>query len=149
MRITQEADYAIRICAALAKTKGIVGAPSLSEELGIPSRFASKILRKLMLAGLVKSVRGVGGGFTLAKEPGDISLRSIIEAIDGAIAIRHCLLSEHVCSYQGNKSKCRFHSVFEELNGIIVSRLEMLTLSDMVDESIPIGEIVKRLHIMH
>lgn len=149
MRITQEADYAIRICAELAKTKDVVGAPSLSEKLCIPSRFASKILRKLMLAGLVKSLRGVGGGFALAQKPCDISLRNIIEAIDGTIAIRHCLLSEHICSYKKNKSKCRFHLVFEELNSIIVSRLEMLTLSDMVDESIPIGEIIKGLHIMH
>ena len=80
MRITQEADYALRICA--------------------------------MLAGLVHSSRGINGGFTLEKESKDISLRMVIEAIDGPVAIRHCLIDEHSCNYQQDKSKCRFHVVF-------------------------------------
>ena len=149
MRITQEADYAIRICAELAQAQGTVGSPQLSEKLYIPPRFTSKILRKLMLAGLVKSIRGINGGFILAVKPATVTLRRIIEAIDGVIAIRHCLLSEHNCNYQENKQKCRFHCVFEELNSIIASRLEMLTLSDMTDVSIPIEEIIKRLHIIN
>ena len=147
MRITQEADYAIRICAFLAKEKAAVGAPKLSEALGIPHSFTSKILRKLMLASLVSSVRGAGGGFTLSADPKSLTLRTVIETIDGPIAIRHCLSAEHVCSRKESKGSCRFHIIFEELNRMITSRLDMLTLADMTDESIPVSELIGRLHI--
>ncbi len=146
MRITQEADYALRICAALAQSEHPVATTQLSAELCIPPRFASKILRELMLGELVKSTRGVNGGFALAKTAGTVTLRMIIEAIDGKIAIRHCLMSECNCSYQRNKSKCRFHLVFEELNNIIKSRLDLLTLAHMIDTDIPTNELIDRLY---
>ncbi len=146
MRITQEADYALRISAYLAQADMPIGAPHLSEELGIPLSFTSKILRKLLLAGLVQSTRGVGGGFSLAKEAKEVTLRQVIEAIDGAVAIRHCLDEGHSCSYQPNKSRCRFHRVFEELNGIIRGRLELFSIADMVNAAIPIEELTERLY---
>ena len=145
MRITQEADYAIRICAALAKWEGMIGTPQLSENLCVPPRFTSKILRKLAQSGIVKSVRGVNGGFILAQKPKDVTLKSIIEAIDGEIAIRHCLLCDHNCSYQEDKSKCKLHQVFRELNEMISSRLEALTISDMVNESFSVEEIITKM----
>ena len=146
MRITQEADYALRICTALAQTDAPVGAPRLSEELSIPQSFTSKILRKLMLAGIVKSTRGVNGGFSLNIASEDLSLKQIIESVDGVIAIRHCLLPEHVCSRHPSKPRCKFHLVFEELNSIITSRLEMISIADMVNEDIPVSELIERLH---
>lgn len=146
MRITQEADYALRICVQLAQTEFPVGAPQLSSDLSVPLRFTSKILRKLMLAGVVSSTRGVNGGFSLKKTANELSLRRVIEAVDGAIAIRHCLAQRHNCSFQPEKSKCRFHRVFEELNGIITSRLELLSVADMVNPDIPVTELTERLY---
>lgn len=146
MRITQEADYALRICAMLAQTEGLVASTLLSKELCITPKFTSKILRELMLAGIVHSTRGINGGFTLGMEPANITLRRIIEAIDGPIAIRHCLMSEHNCSYQQDKNKCRFHVIFQELNSIITSRLDILTLADMIDSHIPANELVESLY---
>lgn len=146
MRITQEADYALRICAMLAQTEEKVASTLLSKELCITPKFTSKILRELMLADLVHSSRGINGGFNLEKEPKDITLRMIIEAIDGPVAIRHCLVDEHNCNYQQDKSKCRFHIIFQELNSIITSRLDMLTLADMVDDHIQINELMEELH---
>lgn len=146
MRITQEADYALRICAALAQAEHPVATPQLSADLCIPPRFASKILRELMLTELVKSTRGVNGGFTLAKAADTVTLRMIIEAVDGEIAIRHCLMCDHNCNYQKDKSKCRFHRVFEELNKILRNRLDMLTLAHMIDAEIPVKELIDRLY---
>lgn len=146
MRITQEADYAIRICSYLAETEKTTGSPQLSETLSIPLGSTSKILRKLMLSGLVKSTRGTNGGFSLALLPEDISLKNIIEAIDGKIAIRHCLTEEHNCSFQPDKPKCRFHCVFEKLNSMIAECLDKLKISDMIDQNISINELSKYLH---
>ena len=142
MRITQEADYAIRICTHLAKTETTTGAPQLSEVLSIPPRSTSKILRKLMLSGLVKSTRGINGGFTLALPCDNITLKNIIEAIDGKIAIRHCLSDEYNCSLQHDKSKCRFHCIFEELNEMITECLDKFKLSDLIDQNLSTKELI-------
>ena len=61
MRITQEADYAIRIVSLLAQ-KGLVGAPEMSENVKVPHGFAMKILRKLTSEGIIRSKRDVNGG---------------------------------------------------------------------------------------
>ena len=145
MRITQEADYALRIVSLLAGSETPVGAPQVAEAVGVPSRFAMKILRKLSLGGVVKSTRGVSGGYRLALPPEEISLRSVIETIDGEIAIRHCLLADHICSRNADKGACRFHHVFAELNGMITERLSRLSIGDMVNDNIPINELVKIL----
>lgn len=146
MRITQEADYALRICAMLTQSNQPVSSTMLSKELCVTPKFTSKILRELMLAGLVHSSRGINGGFTLEREAESITLRMVIEAIDGPVAIRHCLIDEHSCNYQQDKSKCRFHVVFQELNSIITSRLDILTLADIVDTRISVERLIESLH---
>mgnify|MGYP002552668825 CR=1 FL=1 len=91
MRITHEADYAIRVayCLALAGEKQC--AKDISEATGVTLRFALKILRKLTQSGITKSYKGVAGGYELNHSPSEISLGAIIECIDGPIAINHCL----------------------------------------------------------
>ena len=144
MKITQEADYALRICSALAKEES-ASSPQLAAALCIPPRFILKVLHKLSDAGIVRSTRGSGGGFSLAESADTITLRQIIEAVDGSIAIRHCLLNND-CNFQNNKNKCRFHAVFETVNSIIISRLDSLTISDIVNEDLQTEELVKRLY---
>ena len=144
MRITQEADYALRMCSALAQSDAPMGAPKLSQMLSIPTASTSKVLRKLMLSGIVKSTRGANGGFSLEKSPDTITLRQVIEAVDGKIAIRHCLEECHICNFQSNKNECRFHCVFEQLNSLIQSRLDSLSIGDMVNLKIPVEELTTR-----
>lgn len=146
MRITQEADYAIRLCSALAREDRPIGAPHLSEALCIPQRSTSKILRMLTRAGIVGAARGAVGGFFLTMAPETVSLLMIIEAIDGPIAIRHCLSPEHTCSYRSNKTECRFHKIFEELNRLIRSRLDMLTIEDITDSELPVSGLLEKLY---
>ena len=64
---------------------------AVSKEEGIPKSFLAKIFQDLAKAGLLRSQRGAGGGFTLAKSPDNISVLEIIEAIDGKIALQRCL----------------------------------------------------------
>ena len=117
MRITHEADYAIRILYTLAKGKErCVGASVLAKESGITQRFALKILRKLMLGGVVASYKGVSGGYALAREPKDISLGEVVELIDGPITVNHCLSDKFSCTRVSEKDSCAFHRVFCDLN---------------------------------
>ncbi len=145
MRITQEADYALRITSVLALSNTPVGAPQIADTVHTPSRFAMKILRKLALKGVVKSTRGVTGGYSLAIPANELSLKQVIEAIDGEILIRHCLCDEYVCSHNANKAACRFHNVFSRLNQKIVQSLEGITILDMVDTQIPVEALLNKL----
>ena len=133
MRITQEADYALRIVALLASYDGLVDANTIADEAGITQQFALKILRKLSLGDIVTSQKGANGGYRLAKDAADITLKDIIELIDGEIAISKCLSHEHVCSKQGeNKSACKIHRIFDAINHDLTERLEKITIASVI-----------------
>ena len=134
MRITHEADYAIRIMYCLAERNQTISAKQISDDSGVPSRFALKILRRLTQAGLTESFKGVSGGYQLARAAEQISLGEIIEVIDGPIEINHCLSSEFDCSRVQQKNKCTFHRLFSAINQDIRSKLYDLPLSQFVPE---------------
>lgn len=134
MRITHEADYAIRIMYCLAERNQTISAKQISDDSGVPSRFALKILRRLTQAGLTESFKGVSGGYQLARVADQISLGEIIEVIDGPIEINHCLSSEFDCSRVQQKNKCTFHRLFSAINQDIRSKLYDLPLSQFVPE---------------
>ena len=81
MHITLETDYAIRIVECLSLCGGKIDASAISERTDVPQRFSLKILRKLVHSDIVKSYKGVQGGYELAKAPGDITLRTVVEAM--------------------------------------------------------------------
>ncbi|MDO5142923.1 MAG: Rrf2 family transcriptional regulator [Eubacteriales bacterium] len=128
MRITHEADYAIRVtyCLALAGRKQC--AKEVSEETGVTLRFALKILRKLTQSGITRSYKGVSGGYELNRDPSEISLGEIIECIDGPIAINHCLANEFQCTRVGDRKECDFHRVFGEINRSLRNELCAITM---------------------
>ncbi len=100
MRITQEADYAMRIVLALAR-RGVgvrLDAKSIAQEENVPQRFALKILRKLTKADVVKSYRGVQGGYAISREPEDTNMLDVIVAIDGPVYINRCLETPEACN---------------------------------------------------
>lgn len=135
MRITQEADYAIRFVYILAKQRDTVqGAPQLSQIAATPERYTLKILHKLKHQGLVESVKGAHGGYRLAQEPAQITLKHIIEAIDGEIALSKCM-GEEPCTRMGtNKQGCCFHRIFCTISREVADRLSGITIADVLAE---------------
>ncbi len=146
MKITQEADYALRMMCLLAKETAAgnvpVGASNLAEGVAVPTRFGLKILHKLSRADLVKTSRGATGGYRLNRDPATITVRGIIEAIDGPIEINRCLSDTHACLNNPNKDCCRLHHVFEALNGQITERLDRLTVAMVVDSAVGLGDLL-------
>ena len=133
MRITHEADYAIRVTCCLAFANGKVGAKQISETTGVTLRFALKILRKLIQAGFVKSFKGATGGYILNRPPSEISFGEIIECIDGPIAINHCLTNEFDCTRVSQKSDCDFRKIFSSVNKRLRDDLYLV----MLDQFLP------------
>ena len=85
MVMTLEADYAVRIVEYLTKHPERRDAKTISVETQIPLRFSLKILRELVAEGLVCSFKGAKGGYTLAKSPEEITLRQVIELVEGPL----------------------------------------------------------------
>ena len=130
MRITQEADYAVRIIDSMARKNERMDARAVSEITGVTLRFTLKILRKLAMSGIVKSYKGVQGGYELARRPHEINLCEVIEAVDGPICISRCLSEELPCSQLENKELCYYHSIFADVSLTIRKKLESVTFRD-------------------
>ena len=90
MRISRKAEYALRALVALARERRIWSIQELSERENIPVKFLEQILLALRNAGYVASKRGVGGGCTLHRDPGEITLGEIIRTFDGPLAPVPC-----------------------------------------------------------
>ena len=146
MRITQEADYALRIAYLLANDGGVLGAGVLAEKAGISERFALKILRKLSQSGIVVSKKGAFGGYALALPPEQASMRCIVEAIDGTVEISRCLDSAYECTRMGDKRhECAFHLIFSKINKSIAEKMETVTLDVLIGDDLNIEKILSKL----
>ena len=135
MRITHEADYAIRLTYCLAMHDGVIGTKSIVEETGVSLRFALKILQKLVQGGIVKSFQGKKGGYQLNCSPEEISVGRIVEIIDGPVEINHCLSECYDCTRLGEaKTECGFHQAFQSVNEAIRRQLYALTFDQFLNQ---------------
>lgn len=135
MRITLESDYALRILTAMAAYDDVTDAKTISTDTSVTQRFTLKILHKLVQGGLVQSYKGVNGGYKLKAEPKDISLKNVIELIDGPIAIARCLDSTEGCSLNCDKSACDYHHIFDIISIQLASKLNKITIQDVIDKN--------------
>lgn len=134
MRITLESDYALRIVSALATHDSIVDAKTLSDEISVTLRFTLKILHKLVQGELVKSYKGTNGGYRLNVAPENITLKAVIELIDGPIAISRCLESSEGCSMTADKTSCIYHHIFDTISSDVSRKLAGITISDVINK---------------
>lgn len=132
MRITLESDYALRIVAALAAQDGITDAKSLSATTSVTIRFTLKILHKLVQGDLVCSYKGINGGYKLKVSPSEITLKKVIELIDGPIMIARCLGNGEECSLNHDKSACIYHHIFDTISLDVAKKLNAITIADIL-----------------
>lgn len=104
MRLSSMADYAVvTMCAAARHCGGArVSASELARETGLPAPTVQKLVSLLSRAGLLRSVRGAGGGLQLARPAAAITLADIVEAVEGPIALTACVEhGRHDCGLEG------------------------------------------------
>ena len=135
MRITLESDYALRILSTLATHNEVTDAKTLADETSVSQRFSLKILHKLVKGGLVCSFKGINGGYKLNKAPSDITLKEVIELIDGPIAIVRCVGSDECCSLNQNKTDCVYHHIFDTISIEVAVKLSKITIQDVLDKA--------------
>ncbi len=141
MKITQEADYAIRICSILDSVGEKTGAQKISELAGITPQITLKNLRKLVRSGIVRSYKGSAGGYELAKSGDKITVLEIIQAIEGKVKISKCLDGDYCCSRNQCKTNCKMHLAFCVINKQITENLGKIKISMLNDESLSAVDI--------
>lgn len=134
MQITRQADYAVRAILHLAKLKtGERAATSLiAKEQQIPPSFLAKIISQLSIAGLLQTSRGAHGGVTLARDPKDITLLEVVEAIDGPIQLHDCVAQGGVCGFE---SHCPIRSVWSEAQAELIARLQRTDFAQLLGKA--------------
>ena len=141
MRVTQEADYAIRMCLILDSLGEKTGAAQLADLACITPKIALKVLRKLNEGGMVRSYKGVQGGYELVKSGDELRIIEIIELIDGPIRISKCLDCEHECSKNPCKMDCKMHIAFDAVNQKLIENLGLITVRMLHDKNVSAADI--------
>lgn len=133
MRLNLENDYAYRIIFKFAKSPSGTKFRSkdLSEELCIPERFTYRILRKLLMAGLIDSIRGPKGGYVLAKKPENITLYDVYSSISGEMVINNCL-EDNYCEAVGGV--CEIHHELAKIQVNIIKNFKNVNFQDILDK---------------
>ena len=134
MLITRASEYAILSLIVLSKAKDPLDSETLSRELFISKSFLAKILQSLAKAGVLKSYKGVNGGFVLNKQPADINMLEVMTSVEGkAPAVFECSPSVHDCP--SNKAEiCSILPFLNKLQGKIDFFLAELSLADILED---------------
>ena len=111
--ISNTCKYAIRSVIYLAvnsKENKKIGIKKISEDLELPGPFLGKIMQTLAKNKVLNSIKGPHGGFSLAKDPDEISLYDIVEIIDGTDVFNECLIGVKICENNPNhEALCPFY----------------------------------------
>lgn len=131
MQLTNKAEYAIRLVMFLSSTNGkLIKAEHISEKESIPRPFLSQIVVDLRKAGLVKAVRGLGGGLQLAKKPESITVLDVVEAIEGPVSVFKCVEQTDYCEKRTNCPLCGLWQVTQKKISDIFSKTSIKDLQN-------------------
>jgi Rrf2 family nitric oxide-sensitive transcriptional repressor len=138
MRLTTHTDFALRTLMYLATTAERATAAQVSQLYGVSANHMAKVVNQLSRLGYVRSVRGIGGGIELAKQPADIRLGEVIEAFEGNMHLLECVATNDVCAIQ---SFCKLKGVLAEAEQVQLDYLNTVTLADVAPTKRQFGRV--------
>lgn len=132
MQLNQATDYAFRVIMHLATLPKdeIAKGQVIAEEQNIPPGFLQKIMRALTQGEIVKSYRGIDGGFALAKSAMEISLLDVITIMEGPVDLQRCLKDTSACS-KGCAPQCPVHSALAMIQNDFTQALGKVNFSSL------------------
>lgn len=130
MFLSQTPEYALRSMAwfVAADLDRPAGTQEISKGTGIPRHYLAKILRRLVLSGLLDSKKGPGGGFVLSRPPETIRFSEILAAVDALPTPSRCAFGWGTCD---SERPCPLHEVWSELNEQFLTWAENTTLAQI------------------
>jgi FeS assembly SUF system regulator len=129
LRLGKLTDYGTVAMTHIAREPGRVhAAAELAKEIGVALPTASKILKTLGRAGLLRSVRGPKGGYVLARPAGEISVAELIDALEGPVGLTECSVIAGLCALEAS---CSVRANWQRINGVVRDALGRMTLAEL------------------
>ena len=132
LRLSTKSQYGVRAMFEIANgyPSGPVTIKEIAEKQSVSIPYLEQILNTLRKAGIIRSVKGPGGGYVLSKEPDHISIGAILRELDGPVAITSCLDPKEGCM---RIDGCVTHLLWKSLGEKIEAFLDNMTLQDLIE----------------
>ncbi len=143
IRVPTQGRYALRamIDIGLHQDSGPVLRQDIATRQDISANYVAQIFRKLVSAKLLVGIKGPGGGYKLAKPCDDIRASDILQAIEGPIALVHCVMNDDDDTPCERTVHCATHRLWSRLSLKMQEYLDSVTLKDLMSESIELGAL--------
>ena len=137
LKMSKMADYGTVILTTMVRDPALIqSATGIAALIRVPVPTVSKILKILTREGLVVSLRGAKGGYMLARQPSQISISQIIQAMDGPIGMTECSITPGLCTQE---SDCPVRANWQRVNRVVLNALDQISLEQMLQ---PVPEMV-------
>ncbi len=132
-KLSKKADYGLIAVKHLATHRNALAysAAEIADQYGISGTLMAKVLQKLAREGVLQARHGAGGGYQLARDPGQISALDVISAIDGPVLITSCVTNHGNCDAT---SRCSVREPLRRVNESILQLLSSVTISQMSED---------------
>ncbi len=132
MRVSTKGRYGTRamLDVALQADEGLVHLKDIAERQEISKKYLEHLVARLEADGLLRAVRGAGGGVALAKPPSEVTILDILSALEGSLAPVECVDRPEVCPRSAN---CGARDLWTDLGGVITGFLGSITLEDLCE----------------
>ena len=131
LRLSRKGQYGVRAMFEIARGQGNKPVPikEIAERQAVSVAYLEQILNKLKNGGLIRSVKGPGGGYVLSKKPENVSISAILNELEGPVAITSCLDPEEGCV---RVDGCVTYMLWKSLGEKIDAFLRTVTLKDLI-----------------
>ena len=128
-------DYAIRTVLYLATKNEVTTSAEISQAMGIPQKYLIKLLGELRKHNLVSVHMGVKGGYTLSKQPQDISMLDIVTVTETTVKMNRCLEPDGYCS-RNSTDTCNVRKYYLSIQNYLEKSLASVTIQALLDEKV-------------
>lgn len=142
LKLSTKSSYGLRACLTLARAEGRLSSSDIAEIDQIPKRYLEQILSALRQNGLVESVRGAKGGYSLSRPAQDITVADLVKSVEGELPPMLCTnpgLRSDTCR---EDSECDCRGLCSELENSVSTILEGTTLADLVKQKTSLIPII-------
>jgi Rrf2 family iron-sulfur cluster assembly transcriptional regulator len=128
--INRDVDYAARALVFMARAnKPTVSVAQMQEQVGVSGPFLRKTMQKLHRAGIVHAVKGKGGGFAMARNPENITLKHLMEVLQGPLKLNDCLFDKKLCRLH---AACALRHRLADIESRLEAEVAGVTVKDLI-----------------
>ena len=139
-KLSRKGEYALRTIFHLSIKNEICTTAEIAKLQGIPQPFLKKIIQALVIAGVISSTKGLRGGIKLVIPPKDISVKLVIEGVEGPIHLNECLLCSGTCP---RDQICPLHEMWNKSQGMLMDFLDAQKFDKLVQRHVELVTAMK------